>query len=160
VNVCGRLPAFALSLAIMAKKKSNMRARHKPSAWDAVRNEQGKGWLPFTQGGCFPLDLRSTPRWRENPWPAATPWPATDCPGAAAPPQKLSGTAWVPIAFDRRRGELLAMTITNASGVLAEESKTASDCAKPLQPRYIEKLLRDRNFWPKARRNSSKQRPK
>ena len=81
---------------------------------------------------------------------------AEGSPGAAAPPQKLSGTAWVPIAFDRRRGELRAMSITDASRALAHESKTAPDCAKPLKARYIEKLLRDLNVWPKARRNSSK----
>jgi hypothetical protein len=81
-------------------------------------------------------------------------------PGAAAPPQRLSGTAWVPIAFDRRRGELRAMSITDASRALAHESKTAPDCAKPLKARYIEKLLRDLDVWPKARRSSLKQRPK
>jgi hypothetical protein len=104
--------------------------------------------------------VRKTSYLHQNPWPAATPWPATDSPGAAAPPQKLSGKAWVPIAFDRRRGELRAMSITDASGALAHESKAAPDCAKQLKPRYIEKLLRGLDVWPKARRNSSKQRPK
>ena len=78
---------------------------------------------------------------------------------SVAPVRKLFGKEWVPVAFERRRGELLAMTITDASGVLAEESKTASDCAKALNARYIEKLLRGLNVFPKACRNSSK-RPK
>ena len=78
---------------------------------------------------------------------------------SVAPVRKLIGKEWVPVAFERRRGELLAMTITDASGVLAEESKTASDCAKALNARYIEKLLRGLNVFPKACRNSSK-RPK
>ena len=78
---------------------------------------------------------------------------------SVAPVRKLIGKEWVPVAFERWRGELLAMTITDASGVLAEESKTASDCAKALNARYIEKLLRGLNVFPKACRNSSK-RPK
>jgi hypothetical protein len=151
----------------MAKKKSERdakrgkAARDKPATPEQIAERVRKFWLPFTEYGSFPLNVPSTPMWRENPWPAATPWPATDSPGAAAPPQKLSGTAWVPIAFDRRRGELRAMSITDASDALAHESKTAPDCAKkPLKARYIEKLLRDLDVWPKARRSSSKQRPK
>jgi hypothetical protein len=77
-----------------------------------------------------------------------------------APVPRLSGKKWVPIAFDRRRDELLAMNITDASLVLEKESETAPDCAKPVKHRYIEKLLRDLSVWPKACRNSSKQRPK
>jgi hypothetical protein len=65
---------------------------------------------------------------------------------------KLSGKEWVPIAFERRRDELLAMDITGASHALAEESKTADDCAKPLTARYIEKLLRELRVFPKAHR--------
>ena len=52
------------------------------------------------------------------------------------------------------------MIITYASHALAKELETAPDCAKPLKARYIEKLLRDLDVWPKARRNTSKQRPK
>jgi hypothetical protein len=75
--------------------------------------------------------------------------------------RKLSGKAWVPVAYARRADELLAMTITEASDALAEEtSKPASDCAKPLKARYIEKLLRELGMFPKARRGSPKQRPK
>jgi hypothetical protein len=72
--------------------------------------------------------------------------------------RRLSGTKWIASVVKERRDDLLAMSnITDASRVLAEESKTA--CAKPLTPRYIEKLLRPYNVWPKARRNSA-QRPK
>ena len=73
---------------------------------------------------------------------------------------KLSGKRWVSNAYDRRPDELLAMGITGASEALAEESKTAPDCAKPLTARYIEKLLRELGRFPKAHRGSPKQRPK
>jgi hypothetical protein len=76
------------------------------------------------------------------------------------PVDKLSGKEWVPIAFGRRRDELHVMKITPAARSLATESETASDCAKPLKARYIEKLLRELGSFPKARRNPPKQRPK
>jgi hypothetical protein len=81
-------------------------------------------------------------------------------PATAAEVPKLSGKEWVPRAFAHRPDELLAMGITGASGALAEESKIAPDCAKPLTARYIEKLLRDLGRFPKAPRGSAKQRPK
>jgi len=107
-------------------------------------------------------------RLAESISPATTTSPA-DQPGDAQPqpqssPQppvpKLSGKQWVKAAYDRRPNELLAMGITGASEALAEESKTAPDCAKPLTARYIEKLLRELRTFPKAHRGSSKQRPK
>jgi hypothetical protein len=53
--------------------------------------------------------------------------------------------------------------ITDASHALSEESKTAPDCAKPLEkPRYIERLLGElglRDAWPPKYRGS-RQRPK
>jgi hypothetical protein len=73
---------------------------------------------------------------------------------------KLSGKEWVPEAYARRPNELLAMGITGASKVLAEESKNAADCAKPLTARYIEKLLRGLGTFPKAPRGLLNQRPK
>ena len=73
---------------------------------------------------------------------------------------KLSGKRWVSNAYDRRPDELLAMGITGASEALAEESKTAPDCAKPLTARYIEKLLRGLGTFPKAPRGLLNQRPK
>jgi hypothetical protein len=76
------------------------------------------------------------------------------------PARRLSGKKWVPIAYARKPNELLAMTITDASHVLAEQSETASDCAKPLKARYIEKLLRELGSFPLAHRNPLKQRPK
>jgi hypothetical protein len=78
---------------------------------------------------------------------------------STAPVRKLSGKMWVPVAFERRRNELLQMSITDASCALHEESKTAPDCAKPLEARYIEKELRALGGFPKANRGS-KQRPK
>jgi hypothetical protein len=74
---------------------------------------------------------------------------------------KLSGKEWIPTAYARRPNELLAMTITEASHALADESaKIASDCAKPLKARYIEKRLRELGTFPQARRNPLRQRPK
>ncbi|HEY1877358.1 MAG TPA: hypothetical protein VGG66_07790 [Rhizomicrobium sp.] len=71
-------------------------------------------------------------------------------------PNPLMGKKWVPGAFGRRRDELRVMNITDASRELARESETAPDSSKPLDARYIEKLLRDLNVWPKAFRNSPK----
>src|SRR5262249_32007085 len=65
---------------------------------------------------------------------------------------KLSGKKWVPVAYARRPNELLAMGITGASEALAEESKNAADCAKRLNARYIEKLLRELGVFQKVRR--------
>jgi len=73
-------------------------------------------------------------------------------------PNPLPGKVWVPAAFERRRDELLAKSITDASHALHEESKTDPDCAKELKPRYIEELLGKLNLWPKAYRNSPKKR--
>jgi hypothetical protein len=73
---------------------------------------------------------------------------------------KLSGKQWVAATYERTPKELLAMGITGASEALAKKSETALDCAKPLTARYIEKLLRDLNTFPKAYRGSLKQRPK
>jgi hypothetical protein len=78
---------------------------------------------------------------------------------SVAPVRRLIGKKWVPVAFERRREELLALTITEAGRRLAEESKTAPDCAKPLKPRSAEKLLRNLGLWPQAFRGSPKQRP-
>jgi len=70
------------------------------------------------------------------------------------PVPKLSGKQWVSVAYARRPKELFAMGITGASEALAGESKTAPDCAKPLNKRYIEKLLRELGTFPKAHRGS------
>jgi hypothetical protein len=81
-------------------------------------------------------------------------------PNSPAEVAKLSGKQWVSKTYARRPNALLAMGITGASKALAEESKTAPDCAKPLTARYSEKLLRDLGVFPKAHRGSPKQRPK
>jgi hypothetical protein len=81
-------------------------------------------------------------------------------PNSPAEVAKLSGKQWVSKTYARRPNALLAMGITGASKALAEESKTAPDCAKPLTARYSEKLLRDLRVFPKAHRGSPKQRPK
>jgi hypothetical protein len=90
---------------------------------------------------------------RVKPAAAQLPGPST------APVRKLSGKMWVPVAFERRHNELLQMSITDASCALHEESKTAPDCAKQLEARYIEKELRALGVFPKAFRGP-KQRPK
>src|SRR5262245_24255407 len=76
------------------------------------------------------------------------------------PVKKLSGKVWVPVAYARRPAELLAMGIAAAGRALAEEAKTAPDCAKRLEARYIEKQLRELGVFPRAHRGSPKQRPK
>jgi len=83
-------------------------------------------------------------------------------PARAAPPSppvgKLSGKAWVPLAYARRPNELLAMGISDAARVLANEYETY--CGKPLKPRSVEKILRGLGIWTKAFRGSPKQRRK
>ena len=76
--------------------------------------------------------------------------PRQDWPVPPSPVKKLSGNAWVPVAYKRGAKQLgpHAMNITEASEALAEASKTASDCAKPLKARYIEKLLRELGSHP------------
>jgi hypothetical protein len=74
-------------------------------------------------------------------------------------PNALLGKKWVPVAFERRRDELLGMkNITDASAALAKESETAPDCEKRLEERYIEKLLRENGVFLKKYRNSPKKR--
>ena len=108
----------------------------------------------------------------QAPWQSQQPTHERESTSAGAQPQsqstnlliaevlKLSGKNWVPKAYARRPNELLAMGITGASGVLAEESKNAADCTKPLKARYIEQRLRELEVFPKAHRGSPKQRPK
>jgi hypothetical protein len=76
------------------------------------------------------------------------------------PVRKLSGKEWIRVALDRRRAELLAMTITEAGDKLSKESETAPDCAKPLSVGHCINLLRDLNVWSKKPRKSPRQRPK
>jgi hypothetical protein len=88
-------------------------------------------------------------------WPADEAEPETEAQYRRKPQPpvpKLPGKQWVPVAYERRSNELRAMTITEAARELAEESKTAPDSAKPLKARSIEKLLRERGVFPKARR--------
>jgi len=83
----------------------------------------------------------------------ATPPPKPQLPNSPiAEIPKLSGKEWVPEAYARRPGALLAMGITGASEALAEESSNAADCGKRLNARYIEKLLRELGAFPKVRR--------
>jgi len=72
--------------------------------------------------------------------------------------RKLSGKAWVPVAFERRPDELLAMTITEAGEALSRESETAPDCAKPpLSAGYCTNELRKLGAWEKKPRKSPRQ---
>jgi hypothetical protein len=116
--------------------------------------------LPPTQpiSDWLPRPLTLPRNWRRSA-PEVPGRLRDDC--ASASPvvvKKLSGKAWVPEAYAQRPNELLAMGITDASRALAEASKI--DCAKPLEARYIEKLLRGLGTFPKAHRGSPKQRPK
>jgi hypothetical protein len=94
------------------------------------------------------------PEMRSEPEQPPTPAPLPDA--APALVRKLSGKEWVSTNF---KAELRALTITEAANALAKRSETASNCIKPLQPRYVEKVLRDFGLWPKAPRGSPKQRP-
>jgi hypothetical protein len=77
---------------------------------------------------------------------------------APAPRPRLTGKAWVAVAFKRRAEELgpKVMNITDAGHALSNESKTAPDCAKPLSKGYCINLLRNLDAWPKKHRNSPK----
>jgi hypothetical protein len=82
-------------------------------------------------------------------------WPTLTLPRALPPAPLPNGTKWIASVVKERRDELAAMSgITAASHELAKESRAA--CAKQLTPRYIERLLRPYNIWPKVRRNPSK----
>ena len=76
------------------------------------------------------------------------------------PVRKLLGKEWIRVGFDRRRAELLAMTITEAGKQLSEESETAPDCVKPLSVGYCINELRTLGVWKKKPRKSTRQRPK
>jgi hypothetical protein len=56
---------------------------------------------------------------------------------------KLLGKEWIPLAFERKREKVLALTITEAGRKLADESKTAPDWGKkPLSAGYCTNELR------------------
>jgi hypothetical protein len=116
--------------------------------WEKAWVQIGRALETWSQNLCEALEIQPALKLPDD-W--ASPSPPVD---------KLSGKKWVPIAYARRPNELLGMTITEASHALFEESKTASDCAKPLKPRYIEKRLRELGSFPRARRNPPKRRPK
>jgi hypothetical protein len=78
---------------------------------------------------------------------------------SGAPINKLMGKKWVAVAFERRRNELRRLPITQAGSALAEESKTASDCRKPLSKGYCTNELRTFGIWEQQLRQSPKQRP-
>jgi hypothetical protein len=78
---------------------------------------------------------------------------------SGTPIDKLIGKEWVAVAFARRRKELRRLHITQAGGALAEESKTAPDCRKPLSKGYCTNELRKLGIWKPQPRHSPKQRP-
>jgi hypothetical protein len=96
-------------------------------------------------------------KWWSDQWPAMVEkWKSAQLPLLPAPVAKLSGKQWIGIAYERRADELRPdlVTITDASRLLAAESATAADCAKPLSASYIENELRERKIWPKKPRGS------
>jgi hypothetical protein len=97
--------------------------------------------------------------WWERPEQGATPASAELPNPSDAPINKLMEKEWVPVAFERRRDELSRLRITQAGGKLAEESKTASDCRKPLSKGYCTNELRELGVWKPQPRYSPKQRP-
>jgi len=86
--------------------------------------------------------------------------PAPPPPNSSVAPVPKSGKEWISDRFERRRGELLALTITEAGSELAEESQTAPDCRKPLSAGYCTNELRKLKAWKPKPRNSPKQGPK
>jgi hypothetical protein len=90
---------------------------------------------------------------RVEPAPALLPKPS------GAPIKKLTGKEWIPMAFERRRNELSRLPITEAADALADESKTASDCRKPLSKGHCTNELRKLSIWTRQPRHSPKQRP-
>jgi hypothetical protein len=80
-------------------------------------------------------------------------------PAPAPPINKLMGKEWVSVAFERRRNELSRLPITKAGEALADESKTAPDCRKPLSKGYCTNELRKSGIWKPQPRHSPKQRP-
>jgi hypothetical protein len=74
-------------------------------------------------------------------------------PGApAVPVRKLFAKAWIAevLKRDQDRDRLKAMSITEASNVLAGEMKTARDCAKVIEPRSVEKIRSTTGLWKKS----------
>jgi hypothetical protein len=97
--------------------------------------------------------------WWERPGQGATPTSTVLPNPSGATINKLMGKKWIPAAFKRRRKELSCLRITQAGGKLAEESKTASDCRKPLSGGYCTNELRKLGVWKPQPRHSPKQRP-
>jgi hypothetical protein len=152
-TLCGKLVKhFANTYRHQMVGREEGNSETKPIPPDLIRPEAlrfAPDQLVHDKGKLVFVDVRIEPA----PAPAQLPSPS------AAPVRKLSGKEWIPLAFARRRDELLALTITEAGHRLAEESKTAPDCAKPLKPRTAEKLLRNLGLWPQAFRGLPKQRP-
>jgi hypothetical protein len=92
--------------------------------------------------------------------PPSPPAAATEpLPNPSGAPIRKKGRDWIPGAFERRRKELSGLLITQAGDALAEESKTASDCRKPLTKGYCTNELRKLGIWELQPRYSPKQRP-
>jgi hypothetical protein len=72
---------------------------------------------------------------------------------------KLMGKEWISAALERRRNELSRLPITKAGGALADESKTAPNCRKPLTKGYCTNELRKSGIWKPQSRHSPKQSP-
>jgi hypothetical protein len=76
--------------------------------------------------------------------------------------RKHAGKEWIKLAYDRKADKFRSegANITNAARELAEDSKAATDCARPLKCRYIESELRLVGHWLKKPRKPQRQRPK
>ena len=92
---------------------------------------------------------------REEPAESPKPAEATKGPSSEEATEKLQGKEWIRQAYSRKATELRPLTITKAAHRLAEESKTAADCAKQdLSVSYIRNKLRELKIWPKKPRRN------
>src|SRR5262249_37708959 len=96
----------------------------------------------------------------ERPGQGATPASAALPNPSVGPNRRLSGQEWIGITFERKRDELLALSITEAGRKLAGESVTAPDCRKLLSAGYCTNELRKLKAWKPKPRNSPRQCPK
>jgi hypothetical protein len=166
--VLWRLRGSTIGLAIMARKKRNKRnaERGKAAGDKPATPEQAE--LAETARKCFFEPLARLDQQRAKVVVSRVPdsladaiaarLPATvPLPNPPAVPVRLkSGKEWVPEVVKPERDKLLAIGTTKASCWVA--SRTPPD-GKQVQPRSIEKILRDHLGFPKAFRGS-KQRPK
>jgi hypothetical protein len=140
--------ALVAQLAEQPQRLAKLQELFHSRAWQFVELQQRFKGVRFQFPPLFP----------QTPLPELLPLDQTSHVPAKPAVPKLAGKQWVPIAFERRRGELLALTITEAGRELAKESQTAPDCRKPLSAGYCTNELRKLGVWKPQPTHSPKQR--